>query len=1023
MIHLHISVLEGTPCLWGELGSLKATLSDDPGAGITPFPADPGKKELKKALKPLFPGLKILKSNTISAVAWLPSRAGIPLPSHSGADVPIDRRYKIRFRPYEITARKLKTMEVAELARLAELQTPLEGGLIPGPSLVWMSRLFNCVLNMVISEQFLPGLEYAEAKWQARWTPLPDQEHEQELQRLADSMPGVTRCLATNAVEPQQTHPQQITRQMAARLLDSLVRVAQDTDISPKNRVFASLHDAWIHALSSPDPLVRWDKDVLPELKSQLDQWQRSIRVTRESPFSFCLRLREPQEGNGETGWEVDYLVQPKADPTLQLPLSELWDPSSSEFLELSRFGTNISEYLLIVLGQAARLCPFIEESLRHKEPAGFELDGEGAVEFLTQYADILRRSGFNLLLPSWWVGQGPTRKAGVKIKVKSPAMQSSSALTMDSLFQFDYQYCIDGDPLSLEELEELARLKTPLVRLKGQWTYMTSESIRTAIRFLRKQKEGTMTGKDLLRISLGGESELEGVPVEQVETEEWLSRILIKLKGPGRIRAISEPQGFKGILRPYQKKGLGWLSFLQNIGLGACLADDMGLGKTIQTLALIQQRREGGENRPVLLICPTSVVNNWKKEAEKFTPDLKVLVHHGSDRRKKNSFCQAAAQHALVLSSYGLLVRDADFLGEVQWAGLILDEAQNIKNHETKRAKASRSIDADYRIALTGTPVENHVGDLWSVMDFLNPGLLGSQTTFKNRFYKPIQLWKNETAASRLKELTSPFILRRLKTDKTIISDLPEKIETKEYCTLTREQVTLYKAVLNEMEEKILASKDMERKGMILATLTRLKQICNHPAQFAGDTGQLKDRSGKLTRLLEMLFQIRTSGERSLIFTQYAEMGRILQTCLREEFMEDVYFLSGQVSRKKRDEMVRSFQEDPGAPHIFILSLKAGGTGLNLSRANHVFHYDRWWNPAVENQATDRAFRIGQKKNVQVHKFLVAGTLEDRIDQMIENKSDLADRVVGKGEAGLTELSDKQIKELLKLGREATGD
>jgi SNF2 family DNA or RNA helicase len=307
--------------------------------------------------------------------------------------------------------------------------------------------------------------------------------------------------------------------------------------------------------------------------------------------------------------------------------------------------------------------------------------------------------------------------------------------------------------------------------------------------------------------------------------------------------------------------------------------------------------------------------------------------------------------------------------------------------------------------------------------MVFLNPGLLGSQTTFRSRFYKPIQLWKNEKAASRLKELTSPFILRRLKTDKTIISDLPEKIETKEYCTLTREQVTLYKAVLNEMEEKILASKDMERKGMILATLTRLKQICNHPAQFAGDTEQLRDRSGKLTRLLEMLGQIRTSGEHSLIFTQYAEMGRILQTCLREEFMEDVYFLSGQVSRKKRDEMVRSFQEDPGAPHIFILSLKAGGTGLNLSRANHVFHYDRWWNPAVENQATDRAFRIGQKKNVQVHKFLVAGTLEDRIDQMIENKSDLADRVVGKGEAGLTELSDKQIKELLKLGIEATGD
>jgi len=1012
MIHLHISLLGGNPCLWAEPDFSKKELTD--GSGI---------KELRRGLKPHLPDLKILKSNTLSAFVWLPSRGGVPLMSHSSNEASPDRRYKIRLKSFEVTAISLKTMNLAELARLAEMEQPLEGGIILGSSIIWMSRLFNSVLNMVIGEQFLPGLEYQEDAWQAVWKPLPEQDQEMELQRLCDSMPGVTRCLSTSAEEPPQIDPQYLTSQAVTRLLDSLIRTAQSSGISSKRKSFPSIHDAWLSALRTPDPVVKWKGKELKELKDQLGQWQRTTRITRESPFTFCLRLSEPEEGRGETGWNVDYLLQPKADPTLLVPISELWDSSSSAFLELSRFGSNISEYLLIVLGQAARLCPRVSESLRQKNPSGFELDGQGAVEFLTQYADQLNRSGFNLMLPSWWIGQGPTSKAGLKVKVKTPAMQSSSGLTMDSLFNFDYQYFFNGEALSIEELEELARLKTPLVRLRGQWTYMTRESITTAINFLRKQKEGRITGRDLLRISLDAESKMEGIPVEEVEGEEWLGHILAKLKRPEKIRAIGEPEGFIGKLRPYQKKGLAWLSFLQSVGLGACLADDMGLGKTIQTLALIQQQIDYGENRPVLLICPTSVVNNWKKEAEKFTPDLKVMVHHGSDRRKKGSFCSKAESYDLVISSYGLLLRDVEFLCRVEWSGLVLDEAQNIKNHETRRAKASRAIAADYRIALTGTPVENHVGDLWSVMDFLNPGLLGSQASFKTRFYKPIQLWKNENSASRLKELTGPFILRRLKTDKKIISDLPEKIETKEYCTLTREQVTLYKAVLNEMEEKIHGSEGIERKGMILSTLTRLKQICNHPAQFAGDTEQLRERSGKLARLLEMLYEVRTSGEHSLIFTQYAEMGQILKSFLSEEFLEDAYLLTGKVSRKKRDEMVRAFQEDLDAPKIFILSLKAGGTGLNLSRANHVFHFDRWWNPAVENQATDRAFRIGQKKNVQVHKFLVAGTLEDRIDQMIENKSALADKVVGKGDAGLTEMSDNQIKELLKLGREATGD
>lgn len=1024
MIHLHVSLLEGNPCLWAERDRWEEKPPLEPEEGIPSLPTDPGIKALSKILNPLLPDFKIRRSDTLSVLAWLPSRAGIPLPSGPGSDTVTSRRYKIRLEPYKISAIKLKTMDLAAFARLAEMEPPLEGGVVPGRSLVWMSRLFNHAINMVVTERFLPGLEYTGQRWEARWIPLPEPEDEQELQRLADSMPGAFRCLGKDEKEPPRSHPQQITTQAAAQILDALTRIAQGTGGSEERKTFPSIHDAWLHALASPDPHVKWDDEIaLRQLREQLDQWQRSARITRESPFTFCMRLGEPRNGTGATGWNVDYLVQPKADPTLQLPVSELWNPSSGAFMELSRYGNNVSEYLLTILGQAARLCPFVNQSLGRKNPSGFELDGKETLDFLTRYADMLRRVGIDLMLPSWWTGQGPATRAGIRLKVKTPAMQDNSGLTLDSLFQFDYQFCFNGEPLSMEELEELARLKTPLVRLRGQWTYMTEGSIKTAIDFLRKTDEGAMTGRELLRISLDGENEMKGVPVEQVDVEEWLGGVLAKLRDPVKIRAIKTPKGFKGVLRPYQEKGLAWLSFLQKTGLGACLADDMGLGKTIQTLALIQQLKEQGERRPVFLVCPTSVVNNWKKEAEKFTPDLKVLVHHGADRKRKDAFRKAADRHALVLSSYGLLARDADFLKDVQWSGLVLDEAQNIKNHETRRARASRSIKADYRIALTGTPVENHVGDLWSIMDFLNPGLLGGHVAFKDRFYKPIQLWNNEQAASRLKRLTGPFILRRLKTDKTVISDLPEKIETTEHCTLTREQVTLYKAVLNEMEEKIHQSEGVQRKGMILAALTRLKQICNHPSQFSGDAEHTSQRSGKLVRLLEMLGQIRQSGEHSLVFTQYTEMGRILKNCLREEFMEDAFFLSGQTTRKKRDEMVRIFQEGINAPGVFILSLKAGGTGLNLSRANHVFHYDRWWNPAVENQATDRAFRIGQKKNVQVHKFLVAGSLEERIAQMIESKSELADKVIGKGEAGLTELSDKQIKELLKLGREAEGD
>jgi SNF2 family DNA or RNA helicase len=415
--------------------------------------------------------------------------------------------------------------------------------------------------------------------------------------------------------------------------------------------------------------------------------------------------------------------------------------------------------------------------------------------------------------------------------------------------------------------------------------------------------------------------------------------------------------------------------------------------------------------------------VGNWQKEAARFAPELPVMVHHGSTRSKGTRFKQQAQQQAIVISSYALLHRDVEILKQVDWAGVILDEAQNIKNPETKQARAARALPAAYRIALTGTPVENNVGDLWAIMEFLNPGFLGTQTEFKRRFFVPIQASRDPDAVARLKRLTGPFILRRLKTDRAIIADLPDKLEMKVFCTLTKEQASLYQAVVRQAERDLEAAEGMRRRGLILATLSKLKQVCNHPAQFLGDNSAIPGRSGKVARLTEMLEEVLAVQERALVFTQFAEMGHLLQRYVQETFGREVLFLHGGVRKAQRDQMVARFQAGADGPAVFLLSLKAGGTGLNLTGASHVFHFDRWWNPAVENQATDRAFRIGQTKNVQVHKFLCVGTLEERIDEMLERKRELAEGVVGSGEAWLTELSTTELKALFALHQDAIGE
>jgi SNF2 family DNA or RNA helicase len=641
------------------------------------------------------------------------------------------------------------------------------------------------------------------------------------------------------------------------------------------------------------------------------------------------------------------------------------------------------------------------------------------------------------VLVPSWSSG-GRGSRLQIQLRAKQPQQHrgggiGSGIFTLQSIVEFDWKVAVgDGSiVLTKEEFLRLVSLKQPLVSVRGQWVELRQGDIKSALEMLRSYRSaGGIPAREVIELAAAGLAK-GTVEVKVTEADGWLKGVMQQLTSSESQQELQAPAGFSGVLRPYQARGFSWLAFMRRLGLGACLADDMGLGKTIQFIALMLHNastaRDSRNGRGgTLLVCPTSIVGNWKREVERFAPSKRVMVHHGQDRRRGDGFVRAAEAHDLVITSYSLMTRDAEVLSAVDWDTVALDEAQNIKNHRTKQSQAARRLKAKQRIALTGTPIENRLSELWSIMDFLNPGYLGSLLEFRRGYAIPIERYGDIGTQQRLSRIAQPFILRRLKTDPGVIDDLPEKSEAKVYCNLTDEQASLYDAYVKEMLSKIDSSEGIERRGMVLAALTRLKQICDHPSLFLADnSNNLQGRSGKMERLREMLEEVISMGEKALVFTQYAAMGEMLRRHLQASLGCETLFLHGGVSRNARDEMVARFQSGDavaGLPPIFILSLRAGGLGLNLTRANHVFHFDRWWNPAVENQATDRAHRIGQTRNVQVHKLISGGTLEDRIDTMIEHKKGLAEDIIGTGEAWLTELSTKELRDVFTLRREDSG-
>jgi SNF2 family DNA or RNA helicase len=1044
MIVVHAAVHEGKMFAWGESSEGRhpakkrgASKGRQKAGNASRYAFDAGKEILVSLLQEAIPGFTAAPKRLHDLAAWLPTREGHAISSSPLIAEAPGGKGKAQLLPWTVLAYELAWSEAVDLLCACSGKKVLAPGVAIGEDLAFWSQALRFAGSLVARQQYLPSIEREKDIFKALWQPIYLGDDSETSILLAQRMPPVARALRDiDSTAPPTVSAVETVKAFLGGAVDSLIRSSMSDGrrrTKPrKQSSFESVHDAWLQALRSPDNRIFGTAGELVSLADQVREWSRPIAVTATSPWRLCFRLEEPssEEPQRKRGgkpanqeWYVRYLLQPQDDLSLLIPVNEAWNNGSSKAPALKAAGAKVTEYLLTSLGQASAMCANVASSLKKSQPAGYAMDAQGAHEFLTEKALLLRESGYGVFLPSWWIGKGTKLRLSARASVKSPKMKASCGLSLGEIVQFDWEVAIGDQVMTLEELKALARLKAPLVKVRGQWAEINPEEIQAAVDLWSEKAPEKARVREVVQMALGAQDLPHGIRIDKVKATGWVGSLLKQLGKGATLERLAPCSSFSGTLRPYQVRGFSWLGFLSQWGMGACLADDMGLGKTIQTLVLIQRNWNSNGRKPVLLVCPTTVVNNWQKEASRFTPDLPVLIHHGLGRNKGAVFKKEVSKYAMVISSYGLLHRDIKLFQDVEWAGVVLDEAQNIKNPETKQARSARALTAGYRLALTGTPVENNVGDLWSIMEFLNPGFLGKQSEFKRKFFVPIQAGQDPAAAERLKRITGPFILRRLKTDKSIIADLPDKMEMKVFCPLTKEQASLYEAVVKETEEGLKSCEGIRRKGLILATLSKLKQVCNHPAHFLGDNSAVPGRSGKLARLTEMLEEVLEIGDRALVFTQFTEMGKLLHRYLQESFGREALFLHGGVSRPNRDRMVERFQNGSGSPSIFILSLKAGGTGLNLTAANHVFHFDRWWNPAVENQATDRAFRIGQTKNVQVHKFVCAGTLEEKIDEMIEQKKDVAEKVIGAGEGWITEMSNKDLKALWRLGKEAVGE
>jgi SNF2 family DNA or RNA helicase len=945
------------------------------------------------------------------ATVILPSTGSGPLPSpHLGLPV---RRGTPRPRAWRVPA---VSVPFADDDLVAEFDGRV------APSARWITELCAFAVSLVRRGRVLPGVRIDGARPVALWRPVVTGADAVRHAALLDHLPPA--CLAEQppsappaVVEPAgragrrgDEQAARVTTAALGRLVDGLVR----TRLAEAGVTLADY--GWLAALTG-EPEFEAAAPLADTLAGRLDAWFE--QAARGAEVRVCFRLSDPREHEPvmpdevplpEDVWRLEFLLQAVDEPSVLVPAADVWRDRSAP---LRRWTAHPQERLLAGLGRAARLYPGLAEALRGTHPGQMLLDTEGAHRFLS-HAALLEEAGYGVLLPAWW-RRRPSLGLSLEVRGRDPVSQvlRDRAVGLRELVDFRWGLALGGRTLTEDDLTDLAKAKVPLVRLRGRWVFLDPERLAAGLAFLRRGG-GRMTAGDALRMMRLLPPEELPLPVTDARGEGWLADLLGG-RLDQRLEVLPTPAGFEGELRPYQIRGFSWLAFLDSLGLGACLADDMGLGKTVQLLALLLHHRAG----PALLICPLSVLGNWQREAARFAPGLRVRVLHGAGR---DDPALLAAGADVVLTTYATAVRDADALAAISWDRVVLDEAQHIKNSGAAAAKAVRRFPARNRIALTGTPVENRLAELWSILDFVNPGILASAHTFRARFAVPIERYAEEDAAARLRQATRPFLLRRTKADHAIAAELPTKRHVRHLCGMTLEQVSLYRAVLDDLLERLAEPGEKWRKGLVLAAMTKLKQACVHPALLLKDGSPLPGRSGKIDRLEEIVDHALGAGESVLCFTQFARFGGMLTPHLAARFGVPVSFLHGGTPGGARDAMVAEFQKAE-RPGVFVLSLKAGGTGLNLTAANHVVHIDRWWNPATEAQASDRAFRIGQRRDVHVHTLVCLGTLEERIDRVLSDKGVLAERVVGTGEGWLSALSAQELRDLFALAPEAIVD
>jgi SNF2 family DNA or RNA helicase len=1019
------------------------------------IPSNQSDDILTEHIRLTFPSIPLTKLLTCKINLAIPSKK---------SNIEIDGTYSNYFEVLSHIGKIIPILPATKLFYQFEIIEDLDRSRIHYSSSIrtW-ALLTKLVFELLNKGQFIPVIEPTNDKlYTSQWRLVLKSQYDNDRYiSILKNSPWVACCLPANnfqekgiSVTDGLWHPSYLFSLFMDSVGDYLIRsILKNSNF----QTFDEFYSTEIKKEGDPEFKLNWDYKFLKTLIKQdnrfkvdeyyesilpalIQNWtQSALGFQIRSDFTISLELQYPEKGEDE--WSLIISLSSR-DRTKLIPINEIWERAD----QMKDISSNITEdyeqfleTTLRALGSASKIFPPIKRAFLEIIQHEIKLTSNEVMDFLKYPKDLLIQSGFDVVLPEVFTLEGKQRLiTRLIIRLKEDSRKNKglnnvlpSMFDIDSMIDTKWDSRIEGNRITEEEFNNLLDSKEPLVNLNGKWILVDQNDLED-LRNIRKFQVDNYI--DALKLGLTGKAQIqENGTKYDVIVEGELNEILTRIQSIDSFEEIPCPSSFNGKLRDYQKVAINWMGNLTKLNFGLCLADDMGLGKTIQIIAfLLYLKEEFPKSKgSILVVCPTSVLFNWQREFKKFAPTLEVLLHHGPNRfTEASEIPEFSKAHRIFLTSYGTIRNDIDFLETIQFSGIIIDESQNMKNYTSKQTQAIYKLKSQYRICLSGTPIENRLVELWSLFYFLNPGLLGTREEFQEKFIIPIERFQNQEKINDLKSIIAPFIMRRVKSDKSIIKDLPEKNEIKLTIELTKEQVELYK---NLTEETLVTIDDdkvdnKKKRGLILALLVKLKQICNHPYQYLKrditsvetdkNIKQIISQSNKLERLLEMTDEVISNGEKVLIFTQFKQMGTIIKRILEWKYNFRILFFHGSVPEKKRSEIIDNFQsEEMESSPILILSLKAGGTGLNLTQGTTVIHFDRWWNPAVEDQATDRAYRIGQKSVVNVYKFITHRTIEEKIDLLLEEKRELSEKIVAStGESWISDLNTENLKELLLL-------